>query len=45
MDSGFMLVEQTLSPGVPALPSFDPESTAQDYPLNKVINVGATLTF
>ncbi len=29
----------------PGLKSFDPESTAQDYPLSKVINVGATLTF
>ena len=29
----------------PTLPSFDPESTYQDYPLNKVINVGASLTF
>jgi TonB-linked SusC/RagA family outer membrane protein len=29
----------------PALPSWDPESTAQDYPLSKVINVGAALTF
>ena len=29
----------------PTLPSFDPESTYQDYPLSKVINVGATLTF
>lgn len=29
----------------PSLPSFDPESTYQDYPLSKVINVGASLTF
>jgi TonB-linked SusC/RagA family outer membrane protein len=29
----------------PTLPSFDPESIATDYPLNKVINVGATLNF
>lgn len=29
----------------PGLPSFDPESTYQDYPLSKVINMGATLTF
>ncbi len=29
----------------PDLPSFDPESSAQDYPLSKVINLGAVLTF
>ena len=29
----------------PGLPSFDPESVYQDYPLNKIINVGASLTF
>ena len=29
----------------PTLPSFDPESTYQDYPLNKVINIGVNLTF
>lgn len=29
----------------PTLPSFDPESTYQDYPLSKVFNLGATLTF
>jgi TonB-dependent starch-binding outer membrane protein SusC len=29
----------------PTLPSWDPESTAQDYPLSKVINIGAALTF
>ena len=29
----------------PTLPSFDPESTYQDYPLNRVFNVGASLTF
>ena len=29
----------------PGLPSFDPESTSQDYPLSKVITIGAALTF
>ena len=29
----------------PGLKSFDPESIYQDYPLSKVINVGASLTF
>ena len=29
----------------PDLPSFDPESTAQDYPLSKVMSIGASLTF
>jgi len=29
----------------PDIKNFDPESTYQDYPLHKVINVGATLTF
>ena len=29
----------------PGLPSFDPESVSTNYPLSKVINVGAALTF
>jgi TonB-dependent starch-binding outer membrane protein SusC len=29
----------------PTLPSFDPESVATDYPLSKVVNLGAVLTF
>ena len=29
----------------PTLPSFDPESVSTNYPLNKVINIGAALTF
>ena len=29
----------------PDLPSFDPESVSTNYPLSKVINVGAALTF
>ncbi len=29
----------------PGLPSFDPESVGTNYPLSKVINVGAALTF
>jgi hypothetical protein len=29
----------------PHMPSFDPESTAQDYPLSKVYSLGASLTF
>jgi len=29
----------------PSLKSFDPESNSRDFPLSKVINVGATLTF
>jgi len=29
----------------PTLPSFDPESVSQNYPLSKVINVGVNVTF
>ncbi len=29
----------------PDLPSFDPESVSTNYPLNKVVNIGTSLTF
>jgi TonB-dependent starch-binding outer membrane protein SusC len=29
----------------PDIKSFDPESTAQDYPLSKIVNAGVSLTF